>query len=215
MSLIEILVALALISLIYLAIPRSTTDIARTRLESTVDSFDRAVRFANNEAILRNTVVRLRIIIDKIPVEYAVEYGPNDHFILPEYKDISKLTLKEQEKYSEVVDDVNKQFNKSPEFKEINKSIDEEVRILGVATSLYPNMKIDGSASIYFYPSGERDSAIIICGSEEQISTLEIQPFTEKTKSNLFTIDVLEEEDIGDKITDEAYSIYSEWLGKQ
>lgn len=215
MSLIEILVGLALISLIYFVIPRSNDDLARKRLESTIDSFDRAIRFANNESILRNTIVRLKILMDKIPVEYVVEYGPTDTFILPENKDLSKLTLKQQEKYSEVLDDVNKQFTKSSEFKDINKAVDDDVKILGVATSLYPGLQTEGSASIYFYPSGERDSAIIICSSDNQIGMLEVQPFTEETKDNYLAIDLVAGDDIMDKLSEEAQNSYKEWLGQQ
>ncbi len=212
LTLIEILVGLALVSFIYLALPSSEENISRRKLQSTIDSFDRATRFANNEAILRNTIVRLRLMLDTEPIEYAVEYGPTEKFQLPKYEDISKLSLKEQERYADIVKNVNQQFHKVTEFKSFNKAIEDEVRILGVSSSLYPDLQLGAEASIYFYPSGERDSALIICNHDEEIATLEIQPFTEKNIDRYLEVDFVDGIDIEDKLYDKSREIYNEWI---
>ena len=61
-----------LAAMIFLAIPSSDHVQKHRDLKTAVDDLDRSVRFASNESVLRNTVVRLRISLDKSPIEYTV-----------------------------------------------------------------------------------------------------------------------------------------------
>jgi prepilin-type N-terminal cleavage/methylation domain-containing protein len=72
-SLIEILVALLLAALIFTALPSSEDSRRHRDLQNAVNDLDRAVRFASNESVLRNTLVRLNVNLDKMPIEYTVE----------------------------------------------------------------------------------------------------------------------------------------------
>jgi len=83
-SLIEILVALVLAAMMFMVIPSSDHVQKHRDLQTAVDDLDRSVRFASNEAVLRNAVVRLRISLDKSPTEYTVEYGPAGNLPLPD-----------------------------------------------------------------------------------------------------------------------------------
>jgi prepilin-type N-terminal cleavage/methylation domain-containing protein len=94
-SLIEILVALILASLVFLAVPSGDDTQKHRDLQSAVSDLERSVRFASNESILRNTVVRLRISLDKQPIEYNVEYGPPGNMPLPDMPEKTSKSLEE------------------------------------------------------------------------------------------------------------------------
>ena len=47
-----------------------------------MDKLERAVRFGVDEAILRNRIVRVHLLLDAYPQQYALEYAPDEKFIL-------------------------------------------------------------------------------------------------------------------------------------
>ena len=69
-TILEIMVALALMGIIVLAIPTNFTQSDYNVLEEDVDNLDRAVRMAQNEAVLRNVITRIKIDLDKMPMEF-------------------------------------------------------------------------------------------------------------------------------------------------
>lgn len=212
-SLIEILISLFLIALIFFAIPGSFTNTETQILGTTVDDFQRAIRFSSQEAILRNSIVRLKIDLDKTPQEYSVEYGPKDAFVLPEFTDDVSQSLSDEETNKKKNNDLDSKFAKVPEFEETSRPLDENIRIFGVATSYRNTMLKNSIASIYFYPSGERDSALIIMGTSIEIAALDIEPYSDKINSIFKAIDLTgsnqDPEDVKLKLTE---TIYKDWL---
>ena len=210
-SLIEILVALVLAALIFLAVPSNDSVQKHRDLKSAVDDLDRSVRFAGNEAVLRNTVVRLRISLDKSPVEYTVEYGPVGNLPLPDMPEKTSQSLAEAKVEEERRNALDRQFTKVEEFEDIKHKISEDVTILGMASTSQKKLMKEGEATLYFYPTGEKDGGLIIFSTIEEIAYLEIAPFLSETNSvfePLKTSGVAKLEDILQTRMDE---VYKEW----
>lgn len=213
-SLIEILVALLLGALVFLAIPSGDSAQKHRDLQTTIEDIDRSVRFASNEAILRNTVVRLRISLDKSPVEYTVEYGPAGNLPLPDMPEKTSPSLAEEKVEKEKSAALDRQFTKVEEFEEIKREVHPDVTILGLATSSQKKLFTANEASIYFYPTGEKDGAIIFFSTNEEFAFLEIEPFLSDTNTGftiLQTDSVAKLEDILQTKVDETYK---QWIGK-
>jgi prepilin-type N-terminal cleavage/methylation domain-containing protein len=182
-SLIEILVALFLAALIFLAIPSSEDSRRHRDLQTAVDDIDRAVRFSSSESILRNTVVRLVINLEKLPVEYYVEYGPSENLVLPTLQDSNKLSVKETEMEKKKMAQLDSQFTRVEEFTDITREFSAEVEMLGFVTTFQKKLIRDQAAAIYFYPTGERDGALIFFGTQDELAVLEILPFQDRTNA--------------------------------
>jgi prepilin-type N-terminal cleavage/methylation domain-containing protein len=213
-SLIEILVALVLAALIFLAVPTSDTVQKHRDLKTAVDDLDRSVRFAGNEAVLRNTVVRLRISLDKNPVEYTVEYGPAGNLPLPDMPVKSNKSLQDEKAEAEKRASLDRQFTKVEEFEDIKHEISEDVTILGMASTSQKELVKEGEATLYFYPTGEKDGGIIIFSTVEEIAYLEVAPFLSETNSvfqPLKTSGVAKLEDI---LQTKMEEVYKEWLAR-
>jgi len=213
-SLIEILVALTLAALVLLAVPTSDTTATHRNLQTAVADIERAMRFASNESVLRNTVVRLRISIDKEPIEYNVEYGPPGNMPLPDMPEKTSKSLDEEKAEQDKIAKLNQQFTKVEEFEEIKHEIPGDVQILGMATSFQKKVISQGDASLYFYPTGEKDAAIVFFATEEEMAWLEIQPFLSESRSvfePIKTESVAKLEDILQTRMDE---VYKEWVTK-
>ncbi len=213
-SLIEILVSLVLVALIFLAIPSSDNVQKHRDLKSAVDDLDRSVRFAGNEAILRNSVVRLRISLDKTPIEYTVEYGPAGNLPLPDMPEKASKSLEEEKIESEKRASIDRQFTKVAEFEDIKHEISEDVTILAMASTSQKKLVKNGEATLYFYPTGEKDAGLIIFSTTDEIAYLEVAPFLSETNSvfePLKTSGVAKLEDILQTRMDE---VYKEWLAR-
>ncbi len=187
-SLMEILVALLLAAIIFTSLPSSEDSRRHRDIQNALNDLDRAVRFASNEAVLRNTLVRLNVNLEKMPIEYSVEYGPRENMILPSMQDVSKLSLEEVEKEKKKASAIDSQFTLVEEFKDITREFSPEVEVLGVATSFQKTLIRDTKASIYFYPTGERDGALFFLGTQDELAYLEVLPFQEKTNAEYFPV---------------------------
>lgn len=185
-SIIEILMALMLLVVLFTLVPLGLGVSDRENLEETMAKLDRALNFAVSESVLRNKIVRIKFDLDKSPVEYSIEYGQSANIVLIESKDLTKLSLKEREREEEKLKKIDGQFLKTDDFEDSNEAFPENVYFAGIATDFYPQIKIDGQPSIYFYPSGERDSALIVLHTQEEIATLEIPSFEERTFDNYY-----------------------------
>ncbi|MDP7320461.1 MAG: hypothetical protein QF441_07615 [Bacteriovoracaceae bacterium] len=185
-SILEILMALMLLVVIFTLVPMAIQDSEREKIQESLSKFDRALRFATSESVLRNTLVRLKINLDTNPVEYIVEYGQSANMVLAEAVDLSKLSLKERELELEKQKKIDSQFQSTDEFEESSATLPEGISIYGVATSYYPEIMTEGEVSIYLYPTGEKDSAIILLYSNEEMVSLDIPPFEERTFDNYY-----------------------------
>lgn len=211
-SLIEIMVALLLAALVFLAIPSGDSAQKHRELKAAIENLDRAIRFAANESILRNTVIRLRISLDKAPTEYTVEYGPAGNLPLPELPESTEnLSLAEQKALQEKSSLLDKQFTKVEEFEDIKQELHNDVLVLGVATTAQRGIKKKGEANIYFFPTGEKDGALIFLATVEEVAHIEIAPFLSETNvvfNPLDTSSVAKPEDLLQTKMDE---VYREW----
>lgn len=214
-SLIEILVALVLAALIFLAVPSSDNVQKHRDLQTALEDLDRSVRFAGNEAVLRNSVVRLRISLDKTPVEYSVEYGPAGNLPLPDMPEAKgSKSLEEIKAENDKRSALDRQFTKVEEFEDIKHEISSDVSILGVASTSSKELMKEGEATLYFYPTGEKDGGLIVFSTIEEIAYLEIAPFLSQTKSvfePLKTSSVAKLEDI---LQTRMEEVYKEWLAR-
>jgi prepilin-type N-terminal cleavage/methylation domain-containing protein len=211
-TIVEIMVAMMLLVLIFGIIPMTFSDNDRAKLEETVFDIDRAVRFAVNESILRNAVTRLLVDMDSQPMEYIVEYGSTSNFILPEIQDETKMSLKERETQLKQLQSIDSQFNRVDEFSEKSKKLPEGVTILGIASSYFNTIKRDGKIAIYFFPTGEKDNAIIFFGTKEEISWLNIPPFENTTTVDYYTLSQTELVNLEDSQDNKMKEVYDQWL---
>ena len=213
-SLIEIMVAMLLAAIIFIAIPTGDTAAKHRALQAAVDDLDRTARFAANEAVLRNTVVRLRILLDKSPVEYTVEYGPPGNIPLPDMPEKTSSSLAEEKEQREKTASFDRQFTKVEEFEDMKSELDPDVTILGVGSSVQKGLITKDAVNVYFYPTGEKDGALIFFATTEEIAFLEIAPFLLETRANyepIRTSGVAKIEDILQTRMDE---VYKEWVNQ-
>jgi prepilin-type N-terminal cleavage/methylation domain-containing protein len=211
-SLIEILVALLLTSLIVISFPSSDTTEKHRNLKSAVADIERAIGFASNESVLRNTVVRLRISFDKEPIEYNVEYGPPGNMPLPDMPANNHKSLSEEKDDAAKISKLDKEFTKVVEFEEIRHELSEDVQILGIATSFQKKIITDKEASIYFYSTGEKDAALIFFATDDEVAFIEVQPFLSETRT---VFEILNPESIAKKqdiLQTKMDEVYKEWI---
>ena len=214
-SLIEILVALTLGASLY-GLYQSSSNTTREALDKTMSDIERAIRFSVDEAALRNRMVRLHFLLDKEPQEFAVEYGPDDNFVIPANKtgSFSSLSEKEQEEAKKSADEINKKFNRVNEFSEGNQVVDDMVKILGVGTSIRKEIATEFHSSIYVYPTGEKDGAIIILGTDDELAVITMDPFTQDFKRvyQKLELESVTQDEIENEKQEKAIEIYQDWL---
>lgn len=211
------MVALLLAALIFLAIPSSENSRRHQDLQTAVNDIDRAIRFASSEAVLRNTVVRVRIELDKTPVEYTVEYGPKENLVLPVLAEEKDKSVEEVEAEKKQVAKLDAQFTKVEEFEDVTREFSPEVELMGVAVSFQKKLIRDEKANLYFYPTGERDGALLFFATQDELATLEIEPFQEKTKATYIPVPQRPEGDVGkaeDFRETKMEEIAASWLPK-
>ncbi len=189
----------------------------RQKLESALNDIERAIRFATDEAAIRNKIVRVTLNLSKEPHQFSVEYGPDENFILP--KRITEIggqrSLEELEEDSKVLKKLNRQFSKVEEFQDGASQFSDQVRIIAVGSTLGNLFLTDGEISLYFYPSGEKDSAIIILGTQNEIATLETEAFTMDFKRTIAPLENQERnDDPYDTQLKKAQDFYEKWSKK-
>lgn len=216
-SLLEILIAMVLVTFV-LGYSINFTLNSRAHLDEGLQNIERAIRFGSDEAALRSSMVRLHFFLSQKPHQFSLEYGPGDGFVIP-----AKLTEEqdavtsrsEEEALDDVAKKMDQQFNRITEFKEKNTEFHEVVSVLGIGTTLTPNLITSGGPAIYLYPSGERDGAIIILATEEELATIEVTPFSGEIITSYHPLDQsLSLDDIQEAQIERAKELYEEWLNK-
>lgn len=207
------MVALLLGALVFLAIPSGDSAEKHRQLKTAVDDLDRALRFAGNEAVLRNSVVRLRISLDKEPVEYTVEYGPAGNLPLPDSALVKATqSLEEAKAEQDKSAKLNQQFTKVEEFEDIKHEIHDNVTIAGVASSSQKQLMTKGDANLYFYPTGEKDGGVIFFATSEEFAFLEIEPFMTETKNFFEALNTDSAAKFNDILDSKMQEVYNQWL---
>lgn len=72
-----------------------------------------------------------------------------------------------------------------------------------------------GSAFIYFYPTGEKDNAFIIIGSDTEMATIEFFPFIDRIQRNYIKIDNTDIDELDDIQNQKAKEVYEKWLSNK
>lgn len=211
-ALVEIMVALMLAALMFSIIPFGGSNPLHSKLEETIQDFDRAIRFSINESILRNSVTRILISLDKDPMEYSVEYGPSGNLVLPTVQDESRMSIKDREQQAKIFKNLDAQFVRVEEFSTKAKEIPEGVSVLGVATSYFKTIRSEGEISIYFYPTGEKDNALIYFTTEEEMAWLDIPPFENTTSVDYHTYIESELVNLENSQDNRMKEVYDQWL---
>lgn len=215
-TLIEILVALVLVGLI-IGIAISDPFSQRKNLEEDLAQIERALSYMNDEASLKNTVVRFRALFSKEPNEWAIEYGPSENFILPSQVEMGAATesQKEEEERKKKEETTNRNFSRISDFNESNNELKNNVKLVGIATRLTGKLQTLGDASIYAFPGGDRDEAIIMLATEEEVATLEVEAFSSKIKRNFYSLNERKEEELEEKIKGLTLELYQKWENKK
>ena len=185
---------------------------SRAKLEKALQEFQSAIRFSVNEAILRNSMVRITIDMEKEPMEWAVEYGPSSQLVLPTIEDDTKMSLKDRERQEQVLKGIDTQFNRVQEFAEETKKLPDGIKVVGLASSYLNAIKIEGKLSIYFYPTGEKDSALIFLSSDEELATIEVPPFEDRIDINYSTYSESDLVNLEDTQDNKMKEVFEKWL---
>ncbi|OUR97008.1 hypothetical protein A9Q84_11780 [Halobacteriovorax marinus] len=210
-TLIEMLVALLLVTIV-LTLVAGTSFSSRRSLDEALNNFERGIRFSTDEAALRNTMIRLKMNFDDEPQTWSVEFGPDGNFVLPATQVSASKSKSDEDKEKNKQKKIDKKFSRVKEFQEEDKSLPGGVRIIALATSLTQVMVLDGKNAIYIYPTGEKDSAIIVLATDDEIASLEVSPFTLEMKRAYYSIDEDSDGDISEKQIELAEEIYQKWL---
>ncbi len=210
-TIVEILVALSLIGLIFTLVA-NVSGSSREYLENSISKIERAIRFATNESILRNSIVRIHIDLDAEPVEYSIEYGQGADLVLPQTVDLSRLSIKERETQLKKMEKLDSQFIKVEEFQSSNELLDEGVSVYGLVTTYTPDIIDSGHANIYFYPTGERDSALIVFYNEQEVATLSVSPFEDRTQTEFYLLSETELNNMEYSLEVKSKEVVDKWL---
>lgn len=214
-SLVEVLVAIALMAAIFTLVTSSSDD--RGELEESILHFDRAVKVASNESILRNTVTRIFIDFEDVSEEteeptvtYSVQFGPTGGLTLPKAEDLSKIGLNDLEKYEARQKKFNSKFNTVADFEK--RILPSEIKFKGIASSYIKDIQTEGKLSIYFYPTGERDDAIVFLTSINELAYLRIQAFSDQTILKYVPLSKSELDNSQDSLDNKIKEVHSQWL---
>ena len=186
---------------------------SREALEEAVNDTERAIRFGMDESALRNVIIRLHFYHDKKPVEYSLEYGPTDNFVLPisliEEQELDD-DKKERERLSKKF---SKDFNKIQEFQENNKELPNNVRLIGVGSKLTKRLIVEFHSSVYLFPTGEKDASIIFFGTDEELAELRLEGFTDDYTIKYHELDEnLSDDEKEEKQLEMAQEIFTQWM---
>ena len=177
-SLVEILVALFLMVLMITTFTIGSGGFSpRQKLEETINNLERAIRFSVDEAAIQNTIIRINIDLNSSPQSFYIEKGPDANFVLP--KKLTKIQTDEPSKDDQKMNkELKSNFSKVDEFSDGAIEIPDQVSIIGIGTTLGNRFIDQGEASIYFYPTGEKDAAVIILKTDDEIAQIGVEAFT-------------------------------------
>ena len=216
-SILEILIALFIGGLLFSTLNFGGNSAGgRKKVDRIKNQIESAIRFASDEAALRNVIVRVHFLLDKDPQEYNVQYGPDANFILPRniVTDREKLTLSQRENQDKKQENLNKNFNNVSEFEKRNIDLPPTIKIVGLGNAESEVLQFDGEASIYVYPSGEKDETMVFFGTEDEVITLEVPPYSTTFASNYYELQLPQDQepDLEDLWITQAKDLFTTWL---
>jgi hypothetical protein len=190
----------------------STSD--REKLTEVLNDFERLARFATNEAILRNRVVRIKFDLNKLPAEYVVEFGAHDQILIPSYQSKQDQYLINEEANKKAEAEFNQAFNIIPEFKDNSREINEDVIVIGVSSTESNELISEGTFSIYFYPNGTRDASIIIFTTIEEVASLKIDGVRDRTLVQFYSLEDVGLDQYQERALEKGIEIVEKWVSE-
>lgn len=210
-SLLEVLMAIFLIIVVVTLIPLGIGGDDHAKLEDSLKKIERALRFATDESVLRNKIVRIKFILDELPISYTIEYGQSANLVLPQEKDLENLSLRDRELELEKRKELNSQFASVPEFENDAEPFDEMIDFVGLGNTSSENLLKQGSAYIYLYPTGEKDAAIIFLATPEEMGYITVSPFEQRTETSFYTFTEAEMDDYDSTVERKSKEIFEQW----
>lgn len=208
-TLLEILVALALVSVILMMVAGSSYS-SRKNLDELMANIERTIRFSTDEAAMKNQFVRLSVSLDGEEQKISLEYSDDPNLVIdtsPKEEndsDDEDASKKKNDNFTPVSDFSSDEFN-----------IPVGVKIVGVGTGIQNKLVTEGDAQLYFYPTGEKDSAIIIFATDDEMAYLIVEPFKQVIDRNYIPYDSeITEENFTEKSLDMAQNFFKEWQSK-
>ena len=213
-SLIEILVAMALVSIILLIAVGSDFS-NRKSLDQVLDNYERIIRFSTDEASLKNSFVRMNIDFEKDNGQnLSLEYSDDKDFIIDAdfQKSLNEVSESEKEFVEKKQKEQDSSFSTVEEFDAEEFEVPPNVRILGVGSELTESFRTTGKIQLYFYPNGQKDASIIVFATEDEIATLEVEPFRRVINRTYAVMPEEIPDDYEEFLLERANEIYKEWL---
>ena len=211
-TLIEILIAMALASLVLFMVAGPPIS-SRRNLDQSVDNIERLIRFASDEASLQNQFLRMGIDFEDEDQAISLEISDSKDFVidLEEQRAEDDEDLDEEEKKQK-----NKKgrFSQIPDFDTTEFSPKLGVKAIAIGSTLTQKLHSDEKPFVYFYPTGEKDSVIIILATEEEMISLTTEPFSQIIKRKYYKLEDVNfsSDDYQEKLLEQAQEIYNEWL---
>lgn len=208
-SLLEILVAMALVTVVLTMVAGNTFS-SRKNLDELMGNVERAIRFSADEAALKNQFVRITFNLEAENQSFNIEYS-DDATLVIDPKPPKKSDDEDEEKKTQQSDG----FSTVPDFDAEEFDLPIGTRIVAIGSGLTKTLMTEGSPQIYFYPTGEKDSAIIMFATEDEVSYLEVNPFQNIIDRNYIQFDEeIDDENFIEKTLEKAEEIYKEWIAK-
>lgn len=195
-SLIEIILSMVLIVFIIGLTINVDNDTERELLDRVFNKLESFISFSIDESTLKNVMLRIHFSLSEKPQKFSLEFGPHDNFVIP--LDNSK--------------DLNGQFQKITDFED--HEIDLPLRLLGIGTALSAKLSIEEESSLYIYPTGEKDDALIMIASNQEIGVLEVGAFLFLVKRSYHPLEKDNSLNIKEQQDKQAQEIYEQWLKK-
>ncbi len=181
-SLIEVLVAIALIALVSAVAIPSFTYVFRTSTESFSRQLANLLRECRDRALLKDMIIRVRFDLGE--QKYWVEEGPSSILLPPE---LSDREAKDKERGKEK--DSDKKKSNSDGFalvRDLTKDKKEVPNGLRITEIISPRVKkpiAEGNADVYYFPNGTAEAAIIkIEDQDHGKQNLIVHPITGNAK---------------------------------
>ena len=213
LTLVEILVALTIAALLVYVSVSNTSSSDRNNLDEAMDTVEKIINFSINESVLRNRITRAHFdLTQKIP-KITIEFNSDHEFVLPDIKkyDDKNLRDSEQKAKKKLINKINSKFKAIEDLDSDQLKIPSSVQILGIATSLMPSFITDEETSLYIYPTGERDRALIIFAAFHQITAMMIEPYTGEIKREYTTLTVADKDDLETEYEKAVEKFFADW----
>ena len=215
-SLIEILVTLILVSLLFAMVAGGTLS-SSAKLDEGLSLLERSILFGKDESTLRHSLTRLHFLLDKSPQEFALEFGPEGSFVLPEpvAEESYALSSGQREQLEAQKKDLDRKFNRVKEFQDKNNKLPDGIVIVGVSVGDRGKFLTVGEPSFYFYPNGDKDPALIVVASAEEVIGLGIGPYEDDITRYIRSIDQNARAELQAQQEELGRSIWEEWSKQQ